>query len=82
VDIHGILEFLDWFPTVKERDLRVVCYGCGDGRHIPFLVSFFPGVQWEIYTPENKPLQIKHALKTSPFPSIQMQDTFNSISTI
>ena len=65
VGMHGILEFLDRFPAVKERDLRVVCYGCGDGRHIPFLVSFFPGVQWEIYTPENKPLQIKHALKTS-----------------
>ena len=65
VGMHGILECLDRFPAVKQKDLTVVCYGCGNGRHIPFLVSFFPDVRWQIYAPENKPLQIKHSLQTS-----------------
>jgi hypothetical protein len=65
VGLHGILEFRDRFPSVREIDMRVVCYGCGDGRHIPFLVSLFPDLKWEIYTPENKPLQIKHVLNTN-----------------
>jgi hypothetical protein len=65
VGFHGILEFRDRFPTVREMDMRVVCYGCGDGRHLSFLVSFFPDVKWEIYTPENKPLQIKHVINTN-----------------
>jgi len=65
VGMHGILECLDRFPGVKQKDLTVVCYGCGDGRHIPFLVSFFPDVRWQIYAPEKKPLQIKHSLQTS-----------------
>jgi hypothetical protein len=60
VGVHGILEFLNRFPDVKEQDMRVVCYGCGDGGHIPFLVSLFPSVQWEIYTPENKTLNIQN----------------------
>ena len=45
VGMHGILECLDRFPGVPQKDLTVVCYGCGDAHHIPFLVSFFPDVR-------------------------------------
>ena len=65
VGMHGILEFLDRFPDVKQSNMRVVCYGCGLGGHIPFLMSIFPGIRWDIYTHENKTLQLKHALQTN-----------------
>ena len=65
VGMHGILEFLDRFPGVTQSNMRVVCYGCGLGGHIPFLMSIFPGIRWDIYTHENKSLQLKHALQTN-----------------
>ena len=65
VGMHGILEFLDRFPGVTQSNMRVVCYGCGLGGHIPFLMSIFPGIRWDIYTHENKTLQLKHALQTN-----------------